>query len=461
MIASTIDVRSPYDQELLATIPLTTRDQALNVVMRMTEYQKRQKEFPLAERYKALEQFARLMEAERDRIIHQSILEGGKPLVDTSIEMDRAIFGVKETLGCLTKLAGQQIPMGLSANSAGRIAFTERTAYGLVFAISAFNHPINLFIHQVVPALALGAPVIYKPATETPLSSKFLTELLYRSGFSEQDLSWLVCTNETAEALVACHQVRVLSFIGSASVGWKLRAKAHPGCRVILEHGGTAPAIIAPDFDPAAAIPSLTKGAYYHAGQVCISVQHIYVPESKVTAFVAGFSQKASSLRVGDPLLATTEVGPIIRQRDLDRIDSWVHEARESGGHLVCGGAKLDGQCYAPTVILNPSKQCRLAREEVFGPVAVVFGYSDLNRTVTDINDSPFGFQAALYTNALETAWRVGRELQTAAVIINDHTAFRVDWMPFQGIKQSGLGQGGIMYTLEEYSYNKLWVFKS
>lgn len=459
--ATSLEVRSPFDQKVLATLPLTPQEQALKTMARLADGAKqRLKDFPMAKRYEALEKFVNLLNNDRENLIKQSVLEGGKPLQDTKIEMDRAIFGVKETLGCLTKWAGHQIPMGATAASAGRTAFTERTPLGLVLALSAFNHPINLFIHQVIPALAIGAPVIYKPASETPLTSQRMTALLYQAGFSEQDLMWMVCANETAEAMVGDSHVRVLSFIGSAKVGWALRGKLNPGARLMLEHGGVAPVVIAPDYDPNAAIPLLLKGGYYHAGQVCISVQNIFVPEAQLDRLVATFSSKVAALKVGDPALETTEVGPIIRQKDIDRIDTWVHEAKQSGGTIACGGEKLSGQCYAPTVVVNPSKTSRLATEEIFGPVTSIFGYKNIDDVIQQINALPTGFQSSIFTNVMDTAWKVGHALETAAMLVNDHTAFRVDWMPFQGIKQSGFGTGGILNTMEEYSYEKLWVFK-
>jgi acyl-CoA reductase-like NAD-dependent aldehyde dehydrogenase len=268
----------------------------------------------------------------------------------------------------------------------------------------------------------------------------------------------LTADNAIASALVTDPRVAFFSFIGSAAVGWRLRGQLAPGARCALEHGGVAPAIVAPDADLDSALPKLAKGGFYHAGQVCVSVQRIFAHRSIVDAVATGLGRLAKELRVGDPTLAETEVGPLIRPGELARVDDWVREAVEAGARLVCGGERLSASCYAPTVLLEPPSHCRVSTQEVFGPVVCVYAYDDLDEAIARANALPYAFQGAVFTRSLETAMHAYARLDASAVMVNDHTAFRVDWMPFAGLRQSGLGVGGIPYTFHDMQIEKMLV---
>ena len=352
--------------------------------------------------------------------------------------------------------------MGINSASAGRLAMTHREPIGVVVAVSAFNHPLNLIVHQVGPAIAAGCPVIVKPAEDTPLSCFRFVQLLYEAGLPEAWCQALVVADlDVASQLVTDTRVGFFSFIGSARVGWMLRSKLAPGTRCALEHGGAAPVIVHADADLDDALPLLAKGGFYHAGQVCVSVQRIYAHASIARDVAKRLATLAEQLVIGDPTLAETEVGPLIRHAEVERVDEWVQEAVTAGAQLLCGGKRLSDSCYAPTVLFNPPDDVRVSQQEIFGPVICVYDFEDVDQAVARANALPFAFQAAVFTGNIDAALNGYRRLDASAVMVNDHTAFRVDWMPFAGLRQSGLGTGGIPYTFEDMQVEKLLVMRS
>jgi acyl-CoA reductase-like NAD-dependent aldehyde dehydrogenase len=377
------------------------------------------------------------------------------------VEVRRAAQGTRAAVHELSRFAGEEIPMGLTATSAHRMAFTYREPRGPVLSISAFNHPVNLIIHQVVPAVAVGAPVVVKPARATPLSCRSVVDLLYEAGLPEPWCRMVVCENEIAEKLASHPKTAFLSFIGSQRVGWHLRSRLAPGAACALEHGGVAPVIVDASADLDDAVPLLAKGGYYHAGQVCVSVQRIYVHASRRDELVARLVAAAEALQVGDPAEESTEVGPLIRPGEVDRVDEWVAEAKAGGATVACGGRRLGQTCYTPTLLLDPPATARVSREEVFGPVVSIYGYDDLDDAIARANAPDAYFQAAIFTQDLRVALRAHRRLRGMAVMVNDHTAFRVDWMPFGGHLSSGLGLGGIGYSMRDMSLERMFIVRS
>ena len=387
--------------------------------------------------------------------------EGGKPYADSKVEVHRAINGLKLAIEHIPQIKGEQIPMGHTASSANRLAFTQREPIGVVSSISAFNHPLNLIVHQTVPAIAVGAPVIIKPAQTTPLSCLKFVEILKEAGLPDGWCQTLVVENEAAEKLVIDERVNFFSFIGSANVGWMLRSKLSPGTRCALEHGGAAPVIVDRSASIDAVVDSVLKGGFYHAGQVCVSVQRVYVHESACDELATKLADKARDLIVGDPLNPETEVGPLILPREVDRVAQWVEQARESGAKVLCGGRKLSDTCYSPTVLLNPDENAIVSQREIFGPVVCIYSYTEKTDAIARANSLPYAFQASIYTNDLTDALDTSNKLNATAVMVNDHTAFRVDWMPFGGRDASGLGMGGIQYSMHEMTREKMLVIKS
>ena len=416
---------------------------------------------PAYQRIEILRRLARLMEREFDPLAMLIAREGGKPLTDARIETARAINGVEGAAGELEHLAGREIPMGLTPASRDRWAFTTKEPIGIVAAISAFNHPLNLIVHQAVPAIATGCPIIIKPANTTPLSCRRFVELVLEAGLPPDWCQALfVDDNALAESLATHPSIGFLSFIGSAKVGWHLRSKLAPGARCALEHGGAAPAIVDRSVQIDAIIEPLVKGGYYHAGQVCVSVQRIFVDADIMPRFVERLTERVRALRVGDPTLPETEMGPLILPREVDRVAAWVQEALDAGGHITTGGARISDRVYAPTVIVEPPATVRVSREEVFGPVTCVYAYTDLDEAIARANSLPFAFQASVFARDVDVALRAARSLDASTVLVNDHTAFRTDWMPFAGRRQSGYGVGGIPYTMHDMTQEKMIVFR-
>ena len=457
-----LKVNSPYDNHLITEIDLDDAGRVESALETAYQLAKNpDKILPVPRRIEILEKTADLVQAKAEEFARQSAEEGGKPLVDSRIELARAVQGIREAAQSVSQLIGHEIPMNLNASSMNRMALTIREPIGVVAAISAFNHPFNLIAHQVIPAVAVGCPVIVKPALTTPLSCLNLVKCLYEAGLPKEWCQAIVCENSLAEKIVTSPRVAFFTFIGSGEIGWKLRSKLAPGTRCALEHGGAAPVIVDHDADLEDALPLLAKGGFYHAGQVCVSVQKVFVHESIVDTFSKRLVELAEKLVVGDPTDEKTEVGPLILEREVDRVDQWVKEAQNEGAKILTGGKKIGTTCYAPTVILNPSDKANVSAREIFGPVVNIYSFKDRLKAIERANLTPFSFQAAVITRNVDTALDTAKRLNAATVMINDHTAFRVDWMPFGGRKASGLGVGGILPTMMEMTEEKLLVFRS
>ena len=386
--------------------------------------------------------------------------EGGKPVTDARIEAIRAVDGLRNAAEEIRNFAGREIPMGLTPASDGRWVFTTREPIGVVAAISAFNHPLNLIVHQVAPAIAVGCPVIVKPAVATPLSCLKLVALLREAGLPEPWCQTLITEdNALSEGLATDSRIAFLSFIGSARVGWYLRSRLAPGTRCALEHGGAAPVIIDRSAKLDQIIEPIVKGGYYHAGQVCVSTQRIFVHNDIKTEFVSRLAARVHTLRVGDPLLADTEVGPLILPREANRVSSWIDEAIAGSAQLIGGGRRSE-TTLVPAILLEPAPDAKVSQLEIFGPVTCVYGFEGLDDAIEIANSLPFAFQASIFSSDIGPALRAAQRLDASAVMINDHTAFRTDWMPFAGRRQSGYGTGGIRPTMDEMSEEKMLVFR-
>jgi acyl-CoA reductase-like NAD-dependent aldehyde dehydrogenase len=458
----TLEIRSPFDDSLLTTVPTGGAqhvEDALAVAYRL--YRDRDGWLSLPERLGTLDRLASAMEARHEELALLAASEGGKPLIDSRVEVTRAIDGIRLCIEAARDDRGDVISVATTAATLGRTAYTQKEPIGVVVAVSAFNHPLNLIVHQVGPAVAAGCPVIVKPAGDTPLSCLNFVQMLHDAGLPPAWCQAIVTdNNDTATVLVTDPRVAFFSFIGSARVGWMLRSKLAPGTRCALEHGGVAPAILLEDFEFDPTVASIAKGGFYHAGQVCVSVQRVFVPASRARDFAAALAGTASKLVVGDPADEVTEVGPLIRPAEVERVDEWVQEAVAAGGELIAGGNRLDNNCYAPTVILDPPVDARISTLEVFGPVVCVYAYDDLNDAIAQSNSLPTAFQAAVFGRDINAALDAVRTLDASAVMVNDHTAFRDDVMPFAGLRESGLGTGGIPYTLEDMQVDKMTVIR-
>lgn len=458
----TITVTAPFDGseiEMLDAANPNDVEKALSTAFNL--FTNKSKWLSASQRIDILSKTASLMREQFDELVIIAAGEGGKPLIDSRVEVERAIDGVLNCIECIRTDHGTEIPMGINPSSEKHMAFTRSEPIGVVVAISAFNHPLNLIIHQVGPAIATGCPVIIKPAEDTPLSCYRFISILREAGLPEEWCQALVVSDlDVATQLVTDSRVGFFSFIGSANVGWMLRSKLAPGARCALEHGGVAPVIIEADADLVEALPAIAKGGFYHAGQVCVSVQRVYCHKSIVKVVSSNLAKMANKLIVGDPINAETEVGPLIRPLEVQRISKWVNDAIKEGAKLLAGG-KVKGSCYQPTVLLNPSESSMVSTKEIFGPVICIYTYDNMDDAIKKANALPFAFQASIFTKNIDNALHAYKQLNASAVMVNDHTAFRVDWMPFSGLRQSGLGVGGIPHTYHDMQIKKMMVLKS
>lgn len=459
---TTKQVLNPYDLSVITELELADSQAVENAISAAYDLtQDRSKWLPAHQRVAILEKTVEIMSSQVEELTKLCASEGGKPYMDSKVEVLRAINGVKLAIEHIPEIKGTQIPMGHTESSANRLAFTQREPIGVVVSLSAFNHPLNLIVHQTVPAIAVGCPVIVKPASSTPMSCLRMVEILHEAGLPKDWCQALLLENQDATTLATDERVNFMSFIGSGRVGWMLASKLAPGTRYALEHGGAAPVIVDKSADVEPMLDLLAKGGFYHAGQVCVSVQRVFVHADMAEQVAQGLADRASKMKVGDQLDPTTEVGPLIDPAEVDRVEQWVDEAASMGGKVLCGGKRISNTCYEPTVILDAPDDAEVSKSEIFGPVVCVYSYTDKEDALRRANQLPFHFQAAVFTRDLDDALDMGNRLNATAVMINDHTAFRVDWMPFGGRDASGMGMGGIPYSMHEMTRDKMIVIKS
>ena len=458
----TLKVYSPYDNRELSTVKLSSEKQVDEAIDLAYKYFNNDDGWLKKHEIVAIfEKTIAIMQEQVEALTLIAVDEGGKPYTDSKVEVYRAIDGIKVAIDEIRTMAGKEIPMGHTQSSAHTTAHTFFEPRGVVAAISAFNHPLNLAIHQIIPAIAVGAPVLIKPASSTPMSALHFVDILYEAGLPKALCQVLVCENEVAETLIKSPKIAFMTFIGSSRVGWYLNRNVADGTRVALEHGGVAPVIVEKSATLSTLIPAITKGGFYHAGQVCVSVQKVFVDEEIMVEVTEQLKASVMKLNVGDPRLPQTEVGPLISTKELKRIDTWVQDAIAEGATLVCGGKAISESLYEPTILLNPSQSSAVSKQEVFGPVICLYSYTDIEKAYDEANALDVAFQAAVFTNDINVSLRATRRLKATTVMVNEHTAFRVDWMPFSGAKHSGLGIGGIPSAMHEMSLEKLVVTKS
>ncbi len=462
MKSSTLNltVKNPYNLEVIARVPTVGWD-VIDEQLEQAVQVYHQGPLPAHQRIAILEKVASLIKRDQEELTLLIAQEGGKPVIDAKAEVTRAIDSVSLAAKELLNLKGQQIPMDLTLSGMNRIAFTQPEPIGPVVAISAFNHPLNLIAHQVAPAVAVGCPILVKPSSSTPLSCQRFVHYLYEAGLPKAWCRFIPCSSTVAERLAGDPRIAFLSFIGSAEVGWKLKSQLAPGTRCALEHGGSAPVIIDSSADISQLIPLIIKGGFYHSGQVCVSVQRVFVEESQAQDVAQRLSIAASELSTGDPTKPNTDCGPLISPQEVDRVNQWVQEAIAEGAQVMTGGKPLGATTYAPTVLYNPSLSSKVSQQEVFGPVICIYSYTDIEEAIQEANALPYAFQASVFSQDLNRALYCVKKLDAAAVMINDHTAFRVDWMPFAGHRYSGYGTGGILYTMQDMTQEKLTIIKT
>jgi acyl-CoA reductase-like NAD-dependent aldehyde dehydrogenase len=455
-------IRTPFDGAEIASIEKADSTAVEQAFVNAEYYfEKVMKRMPAHEKARILYKVSELMINEHEDLSMTIALEGGKPLADARIEVTRAINTVKMSGDEALQLNGQQLTMDRSAGTENHIAFSIRQPLGVVLAISAFNHPVNLICHQVATAIAAGNTCLVKPASTTPISCLKMAKLFQKAGLPDGVINVLTISGSETDKIISDKRIRFVSFIGSGEVGWNIRKKIHNGVGCAFEHGGTAVAVVDKLADLGKAIPALVKGGYYHAGQVCVSTQIIYAHEDIYDDFVVRFKESVSKLITGDPTLSETQVGPLIRNQETDRVELWINEAIEQGAKLSMGGHRISNSTFEPTILENVTEGMRVWKEEIFGPVVCIIKYNDLEEVICAINHKPFSFQNCIYSQDIDVAMHFARSIETKACMINEHTAFRVDWMPFGGSKESGLSMGGIRYSIEEMTEEKMIIIKN
>ncbi len=395
----------------------------------------------------------------QDELAEALCVEAGKPISDARGEVTRLLDTFRLTIEEVSHIGGEVIPLDVSPRAGNYRGMYQRVAIGACSFITPFNFPLNLVAHKVAPAIAAGCPFVLKPASDTPLGAIILAEVLAETDLPKGAFSVVTCDSKDASPLVEDERIKLLSFTGSDKVGWQLKAQAGKK-KVHLELGGNAAAVVDADAGLDDAVKRMTRGAFYQSGQSCISVQRIYVHETVYDTFRDKFVAATEQLKCGDPHDEKTFVGPVIREDAAERIEQWVNKAVQGGAKILCGG-KRDGVMVQSTVLENVPRDSELVREEVFGPVAILARFSDFDAVLDEVNDSRFGLQAGVFTRDLYKAYRAWDRLEVGGVVINDVPSWRVDHMPYGGVKDSGLGREGPRYAIEEMTELRLLVIRN
>jgi acyl-CoA reductase-like NAD-dependent aldehyde dehydrogenase len=452
-----IDVRSPYSGDVVGRVPKAGAAEARQAVDAAERALR--EPLPAHKRAEILVRVAGQLGRRHEEVARTIAAEAGKPLKAARVEVSRAMSTYTMSAVEARTLAGEMVPMDASQAGAGKLAFTLRLPVGVVGAISPFNFPLNLVAHKIAPALAAGCAVVLKPASQTPLSALLLAELQVEAGLPAGWLNVLVGpAAEIGDVLVEDERVRLITFTGSAEVGWKLAERA-PRKRVNLELGNATPVIVEADADLETAATKLAEHAFSFAGQSCISIQRIYVQRAAYDELLARFLPKVEALALGDPADEETDVGPLIDRDSRDRVLAWIEEARSAGADVLAGGT-LQGELVRPTVLANAGPELRVSCEEVFGPVCTVTPYDTLDEAIGLANGTRYGLQAGIFTSSLETALAAARRLEFGGVTVNEAPTFRADQMPYGGVKDSGNTREGPAWAVRELTEERLVVLE-
>jgi len=449
-------VTSPCDRSVVAVVSEADRDHvevAIDSAVRAFALTRKLSSYQRAAILRKITDGIGARREEFARIICQ---EAGKPIKTARIEVERAINTFQIAAEESTRIYGEYLPLDTLESTAGRWGLVRRFPLGPVFAITPFNFPLNLVAHKVAPAIAAGCPLILKPAPQTPVSSLLLAEIVHESGWPEGAFAVMPLSNDNAALLVADDRIKLLTFTGSAAVGWQLKSRAGKK-RVTLELGGNAGVIVHSDADLAHAAQRSVAGGFSYAGQTCISVQRILVHRPVFDKFTARLLEGVRKLKIGDPMQETTDVPPLIREQDAVRITEWIEEAVKGGAKLLCGG-KRNGSIVEPAVLTGTLPNMRVNCAEVFGPVVTVEPYAEFRDALGQLNDSAYGLQAGVLTRDAVLIQMAFEELEVGGVIVGDVPSFRADQMPYGGVKDSGLGREGLRYSIEDMTERKLLV---
>jgi len=411
---------------------------------------------PAYERGRILRQISAGIQQRREELARLMTRESGKPITDALTEVDRAVLTFRLGAEESERMVGETIPLDLMPTSKGRYGITRRFPIGPVAGISPFNFPLNLAAHKIAPAIASGCTIVLKPPSKDPLTMLTVAEIIDQAGPPGGSVSVLPMTRELGDRMVADDRFKLLTFTGSPSVGWRMKERAGKK-RVVLELGGNAGAIVDATADLDWAVKRSVVGAFTYAGQTCISVQRMFIHESVFQAFMARFVEAARRLRMGDPLDPETQLGPMVDRTQAERAQRWVAEAVGMGGRVLLGG-EAQGAYFPPTVLVDTPREAQVCSNEAFAPLVVAFPFTDFDDAIRQVNDSSYGLQTGLFTNDLAHAWAAFEELRVGGVIVNDVPTYRIDHMPYGGVKDSGLGREGLRWAMEDMTELRLMV---
>ncbi len=451
-----LEVHSPYDNALVATTFWTPEGEIEEAIRQAQTAFAEVAALPTYRRAEILRRMAAGVEARREELVTMLALEAGKPRKAGGAEIERAIFNLRNASEEAQRIEHEFIALDLLPATKGRWGIVRRFPIGPILAITPFNFPFNLVAHKVAPALAAGNSVVQKPSPKTPICSLILAEIAGAAGVPAGAVNVVSCSNERTARLAADERFKLLTFTGSGEVGWRLKAQAGKK-RVALELGGNAGVVVHSDADLDAAADRCVRGGFSYAGQSCIAVQRIFVHRTVKDRFLTAFVERVRALAVGDPLDEKTEVGPMISLDAARRVESWVEEAVAGGAKRLTGG-KREQAIYYPTVLTETRPEMRVNCAEVFGPVVTVEPYDSFEKALQQVNDSPYGLQAGVFTGDMKAVFHAFEELHVGGVMVNDIPSFRVDHMPYGGSKDSGLGREGARYAIEEMTERKILV---
>ena len=453
-----LEVRSPWDQGLVGRVTLATRNEARQAVHHAVASLRRARALPRWKRREILENVAAALLEQKDRFAKLIVAEAGKPLRMARVEVDRAAMTFKTAAEEAARLGGESLPLDLTEGNEGRWGLVQRFPVGPVLAVTPFNFPLNLVAHKVAPAMAAGCPVIVKPAPQTPFTALALGEVVLKAGWPDEALAVLPLGNaDTAWLAEKEDRIKLVSFTGSARVGWEL--KAHSGRkRGLLELGGNAALIVHGDWHNLdSAAERTARAAFGFAGQSCVGLQRIFVERSIFQTFLWKVVDQANKLVVGDPSDEATDVGPMVRPAEAERVESWIKEAVEGGAKLVTGGERK-GPALTPAILTATKPGMKVRDEELFGPVVTIEPYEDFEQALAEVNRSKYGLQAGLLTRDANRILTAYRELEVGALIVGDTPSWRLDPMPFGGVKDSGLGREGLRWAIAEMTEPRMLV---
>ena len=453
-------VHNPFNGQVIDVVSKATSEQLQEALEGSGRAFKTTRDLPLYKRVELLEKVSSSIEKNRDNLARTIAQEAGKPITFAYIEVDRCALTFKTAADEIKQIKGDTFPLDYIPGTKNYTAITARYPAGPVAAITPFNFPLNLVAHKVAPALGVGNTVVHKPASSTPLTAYQLAMILEEAGIVPGQYNLLNLPGRMAQPMVSHPSIKVVSFTGSAVVGWKLKREAVQK-KVTLELGGNAPAIVHQDADLDFVVPRLATGAFAYAGQICISIQRILVHRPIADELIEKLTcYTKEKVKAGDPMLPDTVVGPMIDTDNADRIIQWIDDARLHGAKVLCGGDR-SGNLITPTLITNVHRDMKVYKEEVFGPVATVEIYDDFPEAIDLANDTKYGLQASIFTRDIKRIWKAFSQIETGGLIVNDYPTFRIDPMPYGGVKESGCGREGLRYAMEEMTELKLLVLNN